>query len=179
MINRNTKWPIAYKIKRASWNIVWLLLFRPSPKRLGKEWRNFLMRLFGAKISGEALVCSSVRILEPWNLELGDYCAIGESVNIYNYAMIVIGERDVVSQDTELCTGTHDFTLSSMPLIWAPITIEKDAWVTSNCFIHPGVTIGEGAVIGACSVVTKSMPSWMVCAGNPCKPLKNRILNDA
>lgn len=173
-VDRNEKWPVKYKILRFIWKIVWITLFRPTPKRLGKNWRNFLLKLFGATIKGEALVCSSVKILEPWNLEVGDYIAIGENVNIYNYAKVVLGSNVVVSQNSELCTGTHDYTRNSMPLISAPIVIKDYAWVTTKCFIHPGVTIGEGAVIGACSVVTKDMPEWMVCAGHPCKPIKKR-----
>ena len=43
-----------------------------------------------------------------------------------------------------------------------------------SAFVGPGVNIGRGAVIGARAVVTKNMPAWMVCAGNPCKPLKQR-----
>jgi acetyltransferase-like isoleucine patch superfamily enzyme len=44
--------------------------------------------------------------------------------------------------------------------------------------VGPGVSIGRGAVIGARAVVTKSMPAWMVCAGNPCKPLKRREIKN-
>jgi putative colanic acid biosynthesis acetyltransferase WcaF len=44
--------------------------------------------------------------------------------------------------------------------------------------LSPGVTIGEGAVIGARSVVTQSMPAWMVCSGSPCRPLTERVVRD-
>jgi putative colanic acid biosynthesis acetyltransferase WcaF len=63
-----------------------------------------------------------------------------------------------------------------MPLIWAPITVGAECWVAAGAFIAPGVDIGDGAVIGARSVVTKTMPAWMVCAGNPCRPLKPRVI---
>jgi putative colanic acid biosynthesis acetyltransferase WcaF len=49
-------------------------------------------------------------------------------------------------------------------------------WIAAEAFIHPGITIGEGCVIGARSVVTKDMPAWMVCSGHPCKPLKERTM---
>jgi len=64
------------------------------------------------------------------------------------------------------------------PLITKPIEIKDNAWVASEAFLHPGVTIGSGCVIGARSVVTKDMPDWMVCAGHPCKPIKPRIINE-
>jgi putative colanic acid biosynthesis acetyltransferase WcaF len=63
-----------------------------------------------------------------------------------------------------------------MQLIWKPITIGSECWVAAEVFLGPGVDIGNGAVIGARSVVTKDMPEWMVCAGNPCKPIKIRSI---
>ncbi len=176
-IDRNEKWPLKYKIKRFIWSWVWLLLFRPTPKRLAARWRIYLLKIFGATIHGECLVHPSCRILEPWNLELGDYSAIGDRVNIYNYSKVNIGRNSVVSQDTVLCTGTHDYELNNMPLIAKPINIGYEVWVASNCFIHPGVTIGNGSVVGACAVVIKDLPEWMVCAGHPAKAIKPRILN--
>ena len=53
-----------------------------------------------------------------------------------------------------------------------PITICNDAWIGMNCIILKGVTIGEGAIVGAGSVVTKDVPAWTVVAGNPAKVVK-------
>ena len=172
----NTRWPLRIKLTRGLWNICWLLLFRPTPKRLGNPWRLWLLRRFGATIRGKALILPTCRILIPSNLEIHDGSAVGDAVEIYNYGKVTIGSMTIISQYSYLCTGTHDYTEPDMPLIWAPITIGDNAWIAANVFIAPGVTIGAGAVIGARSVVTKEMPPWMVCAGNPCKPLKPRIL---
>ena len=175
----NTHWPLRTKLTRGLWNLCWLLLFRPTPKRLGNPWRLWLLRLFGATIRGEALILPTCRILIPANLEIHDGSAVGDAVEIYNYGKVTIGSMTVISQYTYLCTGTHDYTRADMELIWAPITIGDNAWVAAGAFVGPGVSIGSGAVIGACSVVTKDMPPWMVCAGNPCRPLKPRILRGA
>ena len=56
----------------------------------------------------------------------------------------------------------------------APIVVGDEAWIAAEAFVHPGVTIGKGAVIGARSVVTRDVPAWMVCAGHPCVPIKER-----
>ena len=53
-----------------------------------------------------------------------------------------------------------------------PIKICDDAWIGMNCIILKGVTIGEGAIVGAGSVVTKDVPAWTVVAGNPAKVVK-------
>lgn len=114
----------------------------------------------------------------PWNLRLEAYTCVGEDANLYNFAQITLGTHSVVSQRTFLCTGTHDYTDPQLPLTWAPITIGPNAWVCAEAFVGPGVTIGEGAVIGARSVVTRDMPEWTVSAGNPCKPIKPRVMRE-
>jgi putative colanic acid biosynthesis acetyltransferase WcaF len=177
-IDRDTHHPLAYKVRRGLWNLCWLLLFRPSPKRLGMHWRNWLVRRFGGTVRGSCLLHPSCRILEPWNLDLGEFTAVGERANLYNFAPITIGPHSVVSQDTVLCTGTHDYESNAMPLLKKPIRLGAHVWVTSNCFVHPGVTIGDGCVVGAGSIVTRDLPAWTVCAGNPCRPLKQRIIRD-
>ena len=53
-----------------------------------------------------------------------------------------------------------------------PIKICDDAWIGMNCIILKGVTVGEGAIVGAGSVVTKDVPAWTVVAGNPAKVVK-------
>ena len=55
----------------------------------------------------------------------------------------------------------------------APVVIEDDVWVGAHCIILKGVTIGARSIIGAGSVVTKSIPADRVAAGNPCRVIKN------
>lgn len=174
----NIKWPLRLKLLRGSWNVCWLLLFRPTPKRLGNGWRQWLLRRFGTVIHGEALVLPSCKILQPWELELGDGVTLGEEVKIYNYALVSIGAMSIVSQYSYLCTGTHDYSHPFMPLLWEPITVGSECWIAADVFIAPGVSIGDGSVIGARSVVTKDIPAWNVCVGNPCKPIKPRIVRN-
>lgn len=119
-------------------------------------------------------VYPSVRIWAPWNLELGDECGVGDGAVLYSQDKIFIGKRGTVSQGAHLCAGSHDYTKPGHPLITAPIVIKDMAWVAAEVFVHPGVIIGEGAVIGARSVVLNNMPDWMVCSGFPCKPIKAR-----
>ena len=80
----------------------------------------------------------------------------------------------MVSQGVHLCTGSHDYESENFQLFARPISIGADAWVCSEAFVGPGVSIAAGAVIGARSVVTRDQAAWMVCAGNPCRPIKPR-----
>jgi acetyltransferase-like isoleucine patch superfamily enzyme len=54
----------------------------------------------------------------------------------------------------------------------AAVRIENRAWLGFNVSVLAGVTIGEGAIVGACSLVTNSIPPWTIAAGNPARPLR-------
>ncbi len=170
-------WPLSHKIKRLAWLFTWHVFGYWGPGFLS-PCRVLLLRLFGAKIGRAPLICGHVKILMPWNLKIDDFVAISEGVNIYNFGYVSIGNNSCISQGVWLCTGSHDYTRPDFPLIWDAIHIGSSVWVASEAFIHPGVHIGDGAVVGARSVVTKNMPAGMVCAGNPCKPLKYRAKTD-
>jgi len=58
-----------------------------------------------------------------------------------------------------------------------PITIGRQAWVCTDAFIAPGVTVSEGAIVGARSVVTKDVAPWVIVAGNPARTIKKRVLD--
>jgi len=113
----------------------------------------------------------------PWNLEIGEWSSIGECAFIYNLGKVVIGRYSTVSHRAHLCAGTHDYTDLIMPLLKLPITVGDQAWLCTDSFVGPGVSIGEGAVVGARAVVVKSVPSWVVVAGNPAILIKKRIIN--
>lgn len=164
----------ANRLARLAWHIVWILLFRPTPPFF-HAWRCWLLRCFGARISPGCHVYSDARIWAPWNLVMEAKACLGPRVICYSMAPIVLGQRTVVSQGAHLCTGSHDYDSPSFTLFAEPITIGSDAWICAEAFVGPGVKIGCGTVIGARSVVTRSQPSWMVCAGNPARALKPRL----
>ena len=161
------------RLARVIWQIVWLLLFRPSPPP-AHAWRCWLLRRFGAQVGSPCYVYNSVEIWAPWHLCMEDHSTLARRVICYSMAPVSLGERAVVSQGVHLCTGTHDYESENFQLFARPITIGADAWVCADAFVGPGVSIAPGAVIGARSVVTRDQPAWMVCAGTPCRPIKSR-----
>ena len=165
------------RVLRKTWACVSLLLFRLSPTPL-HCWRRFLLRAFGAKIGRRARIYPTVRVWAPWNLVLGNESTLGYRVNCYNCATVTLEDWALVSQDTTLCAATHDYRLSSFPLVTRPISVGKHAWVCAEAFIGPGVNIGEGAVVGARSCVVADVAAWTVVGGNPAKFLKMRKLED-
>ncbi len=177
MHNQNThtgpSFSLSNRIGRIVWGMLYVLLFRYSPKPL-HGWRRFLLKLFGAKVGRGVHVYPKVRIWAPWNVEFKDGAGVANDVILYSQGKITIGRRAVVSQGSHLCAGTHDYQDPGFRLYTKPISVGDYAWVAAECFIHPGVEIGEGAVIGARSVVGKNMPAWMICVGFPCKAVKPR-----
>ncbi|WP_262964952.1 WcaF family extracellular polysaccharide biosynthesis acetyltransferase [Methylobacter psychrophilus] len=167
---------LSNRLLRAVWGVVYFLFFRTSPRPF-HAWRSFILKLFGAKIGQHVHVYPSVKIWAPWNLHLGNYVGIGDGATLYCMETITIGDYAVISQGAHLCCGTHDYNSKNFQLLAKPIIIESQAWVCAEAFIHPGVVIPEGAVIGARSVVTKSLlVPWAVYAGNPCKQVATRHL---
>jgi len=161
------------RLGRLAWGIVQATLFRWSP-RPAHGLRALLLKMFGAKLGVGCHVYPSAQIWAPWNLEMDDHACLGDGVICYSMARIRLGKKVVVSQRAHLCSGSHDYEDRNFQLYALPITIADHVWVCAEAFLGPGVEIGEGAVIGARAVATRSMPPWMVCAGNPCRPLKPR-----
>ena len=166
-----------HRCKRIIWFFVNVTLFSMFFLSQMKFLRNLLLRIFGAKLTLGVMVYPSCRIFAPWNLSIGKYSCIGPNTTIYNKAPVVIGENCVISQGAYLCTASHDISKKSHDLITKPIIIKNRAWVAAEAFIGPGVTIGEGAVVGARAAVFKDVEPWTVVGGNPAKVIKKRVIN--
>lgn len=167
------------QIVRFLWTMTWAISARPLPRSLGNSWKLFLLRLFGAKVHAKAVVYSSVRVYMPWNLEMHEYSCLAPEVDCYNIAKITIGAHATVSQKTYLCGASHDISKSDNPLIYAPITIEDQAWIGAEAFIGMGVTVKQGAVVGARAAVYKDVEPWSIVGGNPAKFIKKRVIKNA
>jgi putative colanic acid biosynthesis acetyltransferase WcaF len=160
---------------RFAWALVEATVFRASPR----TWHGFrarLLKLFGADIPepDKVVIFPSVSVVFPSKLALAPRSMVGPGVKLYNLAKISLKRGANVSQYCHLCAGTHDYMKWEMPLQARPIEIGENSWLGTEVFVGPGVTIGELAVVGARSVVVKDVPSGTVCAGNPCRVLKDR-----
>jgi len=167
---------LSNKLARTVWHVVWLFLYRPSP-RLFHAWRCFLLRLFGARLGRGVHPYPSSRVWAPWNLEMADHACLSEGVDCYCVEKVRIGAHSTISQYSFLCTASHDYTKVAMPLVAAPITIGEHVWITADVFVGPGVTIGDGAVVTSRSSVFTDLPPWMVARGNPAVPVKVRMFD--
>ncbi|MFD2873847.1 acyltransferase [Mucilaginibacter ximonensis] len=145
----------------------------------------------GSHIRGQLLIY-------PYDgkITIGDYCYIGEGSRLWSGESITIGNNVLISHNVNIMdTNAHeidsveralsyrDMTLNGHPLNkgsvqTASIVIGNDVWINFNVSILKGVTIGQGAIIAAGSVVTHNIPPYVLAAGVPAKVLKNLNIND-
>ncbi|MEE1081037.1 MAG: putative colanic acid biosynthesis acetyltransferase [Bacteroidales bacterium] len=169
---------LSNKLGRLLWNVCCLILFRPFAGPLFWRWRNVVLRLFGAKVGAGCKVSNSAKIWAPWNLELGRMVCLGPGCKIYSADKICIDDKVTISQGAYLCSASHDISSLNKPLITAPVKIERFAWICADAFVGMGVTIGEGAVVGARAAVFKDVEPWTVVGGNPARVIKKRVIKD-
>jgi putative colanic acid biosynthesis acetyltransferase WcaF len=161
------------RARRALWNTVWLLLFRPTPRPL-HAWRAGLLRIFGARLGPHCHIYPSARIWAPWNLICADHVAIGPGAEVYNPSPVQLDSHVILSQQAYLCGATHDYNDPAFPLIAYRMRLEAYAWVCARASVAPGVNLGEGAVLGLASVATRDLEPWTIYTGNPAAALKPR-----
>lgn len=162
------------KLRRLFFRIVWTLFAEPFPQATMRRWNIFLLNLFGAKISKTAVVYSSIKVFMPENLVMDDNACLAGHTIVENAAKVHLMENSIVSQYSYLCTASHDIRNDNFAQFSKPITIGKKAWVTAGCFIGPGVTVEDGAVVGARSAVFKDVKANTVVGGNPAQFIKER-----
>jgi len=115
----------------------------------------------------ESSIGSNVNISFPWRLVVGDHVWIGDDVGILSLAQVTIESNVCVARRSFLCTGSHDVRREDFKTKVAPILIRTGSWIAIGSLILPGVTIGEGAVVSAGSVVLKDVPANCLVRGNP------------
>jgi putative colanic acid biosynthesis acetyltransferase WcaF len=167
----STSYPVRNRMARLLWLVVYRFLFRMSPRPCHR-WRSWILSLFGARLGPRCHIYPAARIWAPWNLVCGEAACVADDAEVYNPAHVTIGRDAVVSQGALLCTATHDYRDANFPLVHAQITIGEGGWIGARAIVLPGVSIGERTVIGAGAVVTKSVVSDVVCAGNPAQIIK-------
>jgi len=111
-------------------------------------------------------------------ISIGDYSSIG--MNCVVQGGVKIGNNVMMGPQVFIYTQNHNHDRTDIPMIAQgyeeekPVVIGDDVWIGSRVTILPGVHIGEGAIIGASSVVTKDVPAYSIVGGNPAKVIKSR-----
>jgi maltose O-acetyltransferase len=111
-------------------------------------------------------------------IEMGERVGFNYGCYVNGYGGLVIGDRSIVGPYTMIHTANHEMDLGS-PIQdqgWTSgeVRIGPDCWIGMGVSVLPGVTIGEGCVVGAGSVVVKDLEPFSVSVGNPAKMIRSR-----
>ena len=136
-----------------------------------------IVELF-SKLTGTQ-VDKSFRCFPPFYTDCGKNIKIGKNVFInaccrfQDQGGIEIGDGSLIGHNTTIATLNHDFNPAKRANLHpSPVKIGKNVWIGSDCTILPGIEIGDGAVIGAGSVVTKNVPANSIAVGSPARVIK-------
>ncbi|AOA61820.1 Putative acetyltransferase [Komagataella phaffii CBS 7435] len=111
-----------------------------------------------------------------FNTYIGDNFFANFNLTILDCSIVKIGNGVMCGPNVSIITATHplDPTLRKSLVEYAlPITIEDNVWLSSNCVVLPGVTVGKGSIVAAGAVVSKDVPPYTVVAGVPAKVVKS------
>lgn len=112
------------------------------------------------------------------NCVIGNNCSIGNRFTILCADKVIISDNNLIASDVLVASENHGIELeksksySSLPLTSKPVFIKEGCWIGEKVVILPGVTIGKRSIIGASSVVTKSIPDYSIAVGNPAHVIK-------
>ena len=140
---------------------------------------SYLRFFMGAKVGSRVVYYPGVWIFTGRNLVVCDDVDFAKDVLVTTDGGVYIGCRVLIGYRTQILSSNHKVPerpgrIFSAGHVKAPVRIEDDVWIGANCIILPGVTIGEGSVVAAGSVVTKDVPSFSYVAGVPAKVIKER-----
>jgi acetyltransferase-like isoleucine patch superfamily enzyme len=143
--------------------------------------KRVLLRSLGARVGKRVTIYPGVWIMPiSGKLVLGDDVDLAKDVLITIAGGVVIGDRTLVGYGAKILSANHAVPKGTLRIVdaghvTAAINIGRDVWIGANVVILPGVTIGDGAVIAAGTVVTKSVPAYTIMAGVPGRPLRSRL----
>ena len=162
-----------------SYEFLMTLIFSLPRYRLCIFLKQSLLRLMGAKFGKGVVIYPGVWISPGRNLVVGDHVDLAKDVLITTSGGVKIGARALIGYRTQIISSNHTIPPIGQPFPisgdeHSPVIIGSDVWIGANCVITPGVTIGDGAVVAAGSVVTKNVISNSIVGGVPAKLIKMR-----
>ncbi len=135
----------------------WAILAPLNPRKL----RPFFLRRLGCKVGKGVFIGDNVKI----DINHADLVQLDENVHIASGSRLLCHQRNL----SNYCIG-DDY--AKLGYVLKKIHMKKGSLIGMDTFVMPGVTIGEGAIVGAGSLVTKDIPDWSIATGRPAKVVK-------
>lgn len=175
-MNRNTKLAI-FSVYSYLNNVLMMLIDILPTMPL----RRLLFRIILGRMGKGVHIDYGTYFRYPRKIFIGNNVSINRNCSFYaSYSMkeayIIIGDNVTFGPEVTLFSAGHDYRYFDLPDIAKNIVIEKNVWIGGRSVILPGVTIGEGAVVAAGSVVTKDIAPYKIVGGNPARVIKDRVM---
>ncbi|MBT5016355.1 acyltransferase [Candidatus Peregrinibacteria bacterium] len=160
------------------YNILFLFLEISPP-----FFRNLVFKLLFKKLGKKTFIDYRTYFRYPSKIQIGSHVSVNRGSKFFPIQQvknveIIIKDHVAIGPDVTIFAGGHDHNYLNLPVVGKTVTIEKYVWIGGKSIILGGVTIGEGAIIGAGSVVSKNIPPYTIAAGVPAKVIKKRTLKN-
>lgn len=161
------------------YEMIMRILFSLPRYRMLDNIKAIFLRSVGAQIGKRVSFYPGVWITPGRNLVVGDDVNFALDVLVGSAGGVSIGDRTLIGYRTQIHSSNHRIPSGHEPVFgsgrnFAAVSIGTEVWIGANSVILPGVTVGDGAVIAAGSVVTKSVEPYTVVAGNPARKIRDR-----
>lgn len=175
---KNIKYQIKNFLVCTYESLAFLVFILPRHQIFNLIKSNYL-RMQGCKVGSGITFYPGIRFSPGMNLEIGDHVDFAWGVLITTKGGVEIGDRVLIGYRTQILSANHKIPSLKGKVFGSghdlkKVKIENDVWIGANCVILPGVTIGEGAIVAAGSVVTKNVNSYTIVGGIPAKLIKER-----
>lgn len=146
--------------------------------------RYWIFKVMFARLGSDSMIDYQTYFRYPWKISIGNGVWINRGCEFYgsmlaSNAQITIGDHCAFGPRVRVLSATHDYRRLDLPDLAASVTVGNYVWIGAGATLLPGVSIGDGAVVAAGSVVTRDVAPFTVVAGNPARFLKNREINNA
>jgi len=158
---------IARRLAAPGLSSIWLRL-------LGNRARIDFWNHLGCHLHPDCFVGPLVKIVSGTDIRIGPGSALSGRIELAAWGPISIGRNVMISDEVHLLTGSHAVDDPAFTGVVAPIVVEDNVWLAQGAVVLPGVTIGEGAVVGAYAVVPSDVPARAVVVGNPAHVVRQR-----
>lgn len=142
-------------------------------------YRSLYWKMFLKKMGKNVTIQDRCKIMDANKIVIGNNVLISHNTDLYGHGNITIGDHTQIGAYSAIISHNHIFSIPGQPIREQgheneEVIIGKDVWLGTHVIVLPGVTIGDGSVIGAGSIVTKPIPAYSVAVGNPAKVIKRR-----
>lgn len=160
------------------------MILRFLPGIEGLLLRSLFYRALFKSAGGKLLIYPNVYIIFSHNISAGERVAINSGTYIDGRAGLTIGSNVLIGPNCVIATAEHgykrlDIPMCQQPVEYGEIKIGNDVWLGATVFVRRGVTIHDGSIVAAGTVVTKDVPPYSIFAGVPGKVIGSRKEGEA